>query len=97
MGKITTSCCTKQYMKHILMYTSSYCPYCENAERLLSEKGFDVIEKILVDENPKEREKMIQITGKRTVPQIFIDKSYIGGFDELRAIDLSGELDKILG
>jgi len=84
-------------MKHILMYTSSYCPYCENAERLLSEKGFDVIEKILVDENPKEREKMIQITGKRTVPQIFIDKSYIGGFDELRAIDLSGELDKILG
>jgi len=84
-------------MKHILMYTSSYCPYCENAERLLSEKGFDVIEKILVDENPKERDTMIQITGKRTVPQIFIDKKYIGGFEELRAIDLSGELDKILG
>ena len=84
-------------MKHILMYTSSYCPYCENAERLLSEKGFDVIEKILVDDNPKERDTMIQITGKRTVPQIFIDKTYIGGFEELRAIDLSGELDKILG
>ena len=83
-------------MKHILMYTSSYCPYCENAERLLSEKGFDVIEKILIDENPKERETMMQITGKRTVPQIFIDKKYIGGFDELRAIDLSGELDKML-
>ncbi len=83
-------------MKHILMYSSSYCPYCENAERLLSEKGFDVTEKILIDESPKEREKMMKITGKRTVPQIFIDKTYIGGFDELRAIDLSGELDKML-
>ena len=83
-------------MKHILMYSSSYCPYCENAERLLSEKGSDVTEKILIDESPKEREKMMKITGKRTVPQIFIDKTYIGGFDALRAIDLSGELDKML-
>ncbi|MDC0127159.1 glutaredoxin 3 [Methylophilaceae bacterium] len=83
-------------MKHILMYTSSYCPYCENAERLLSEKGYDEIEKILVDENPKDLEKMIQITGKRTVPQIFIEKKHIGGFNELRAIDLSGELDRML-
>ena len=83
-------------MKNILMYSSSYCPYCTNAERLLFEKGFDVTEKILVDENPAELQKMMNITGKRTVPQIFIDKIYIGGFEELRALDLSGELDKIL-
>ena len=78
------------------MYTSSYCPYCVNAERLLSEKGINKIEKIRVDEDPKVLEKMIKITGKRTVPQIFIGKLYIGGFDELRASDLSGELDKLL-
>ncbi|MAS00057.1 MAG: glutaredoxin 3 [Nitrosomonadales bacterium] len=83
-------------MKNILMYTSSYCPYCVNAERLLSEKGINKIEKIRVDEDPKVLEKMIKITGKRTVPQIFIGKLYIGGFDELRASDLSGELDKLL-
>jgi len=78
------------------MYSSSYCPYCTNAEKLLFEKGFDVTEKILVDENPEELQKMMKITGKRTVPQIFIDNIYIGGFEELRASDLSGELDKIL-
>ena len=83
-------------MKNILMYSSSYCPYCINAEKLLFEKGFDITEKILVDKNPEELKKMMKITGKRTVPQIFIDKIYIGGFEELRAADLSGELDKIL-
>ena len=83
-------------MKNILMYSSSYCPYCTNAEKLLLEKGFDITDKVLVDENPDELEKMMKITGKRTVPQIFIDKIYIGGFEELRASDLSGELDKIL-
>ena len=83
-------------MKNILMYSSSYCPYCTNAEKLLFEKGFDLTEKILVDENPAELQKMMKITGKRTVPQIFIDKIYIGGFEELRALDLSGELDRIL-
>jgi glutaredoxin 3 len=83
-------------MKNIKMYTSSYCPYCANAEKLLSEKGFKIIEKIPVDEDPRALEKMIKITGKRTVPQIFIDKLYIGGFEELREFNLSGELDKIL-
>lgn len=83
-------------MKNIKMYTSSYCPYCANAEKLLSEKGFKIIEKIPVDEDPRALEKMIKITGKRTVPQIFIDKVYIGGFEELRESNLSGELDKIL-
>ena len=83
-------------MKNIKMYTSSYCPYCANAEKLLSEKGFKIIEKIPVDDDPRALEKMIKITGKRTVPQIFIDKVYIGGFEELRKFNLSGELDKIL-
>jgi glutaredoxin 3 len=83
-------------MKNILMYSSSYCPYCTNAEKLLLEKGFDITDKVFVDENPDELEKMMKITGKRTVPQIFIDEIYIGGFEELRASDLSGELDKIL-
>ena len=83
-------------MKNILMYTSSYCPFCANAERLLFEKGFDITEKIRIDEDPAELEKMIKITGKRTVPQIFIDNVYIGGFDELRASNLSGKLDKLL-
>ena len=78
------------------MYSSSYCPYCTNAEKLLLEKGFDITDKVFVDENPDELEKMMKITGKRTVPQIFIDGIYIGGFEELRASDLSGELDKIL-
>ena len=78
------------------MYSSSYCPFCKNAERLLEEKGFDVTQKILIDEDPNELEKMMKLTGKRTVPQIFIDDTYIGGFDELRASDLSGELDKLL-
>ena len=83
-------------MKNILMYTAAYCPYCANAERLLSEKGINIIQKIPVDQDPKELEKMIKKTGKRTVPQIFIGELHIGGFDELRASDLSGELDKIL-
>jgi glutaredoxin 3 len=83
-------------MKNIKMYTSSYCPYCANAEKLLSEKGFEIIEKIPVDEDLRALEKMIKITGKRTVPQIFIGKVYIGGFEELRKFNLSGELDKIL-
>ena len=83
-------------MKNIIMYSSSYCPFCTNAERLLEEKGFDVTQKILIDEDPNELKKMMKLTGKRTVPQIFIDNTYIGGFDELRASDLSGELDKLL-
>lgn len=79
------------------MYTSSYCPFCNNAEQLLINKGFDIDEKIYVDQDPEILSSMMKITGKRTVPQIFIGEDYIGGFDELRKIDLSGELDRILG
>ena len=84
-------------MKKIIMYTASYCPFCNNAEQLLSNKGFAIDEKIYVDQDPEVLSSMMKITGKRTVPQIFIGKNYIGGFDELRKIDLSGELDRILG
>ena len=84
-------------MKKIIMYTSSYCPFCNNAEQLLSNKGFVIDEKIYVDQDPEVLSSMMKITGKRTVPQIFIDENYIGGFDELRKIDLSGELDRMLG
>ena len=83
--------------KKIIMYTSSYCPFCNNAEQLLINKGFDIDEKIYVDQDPEILSSMMKITGKRTVPQIFIGENYIGGFDELRKIDLSGELDRILG
>jgi glutaredoxin 3 len=80
----------------IKMYTSNYCPYCMNAERLLKNKGYDIHEKVFVDQDPMILEKMIELTGKRTVPQIFIEDHYIGGFDDLRKVDASGELDKIL-
>ena len=83
-------------MKKILMYTSNFCPYCTNAEKLLSEKGVDNINKIKVDEDRNTLEEMIQKTGKRTVPQIFIGNIYIGGFEDLRKCDQSGELDKLL-
>ncbi len=83
-------------MKKIIMYSSNFCPYCTNAERLLSEKGFDNIEKIKIDEDQSLLEDMIQKTGKRTVPQIFIGNNYIGGFEDLRKCDQSGELDKLL-
>ena len=83
-------------MKKIIMYTSNFCPFCKNAEQLLSNKGFMIDQKIFVDQDPKMLDSMMKITGKRTVPQIFIGDNHVGGFDELRKIDLSGELDKIL-
>ena len=78
------------------MYTSAFCPYCVNAERLLTSKGVTTINKIRVDLQPELRVEMIQKTGRRTVPQIYIGEKYIGGFAELRALDLSGELDGLL-
>lgn len=78
------------------MYTSAFCPYCVNAERLLTSKGVTTINKIRVDLQPELRVEMIQKTGRRTVPQIYIGEKYIGGFAELRALDLSGELEGLL-
>ncbi len=83
-------------MANIVMYTSAVCPYCINAERLLASKGVTEINKIRVDLQPEKREEMIAQTGRRTVPQIFIDDRHIGGFDDLRALDLAGGLDPLL-
>lgn len=77
------------------MYTSAYCPYCMNAERLLASKGVSVT-KIRVDLEPEQRVIMMERTGRRTVPQIYIDDRHIGGFDDLRALDLAGGLDPLL-
>ncbi len=84
-------------MAHIMMYTSAYCPYCANAERLLQSKGVTEIEKIRIDMEPEKRVEMMEKTGRRTVPQIYIDDRHIGGFDDLRALDLAGGLDPLLG
>lgn len=84
-------------MAHVVMYTSAYCPYCANAERLLASKGVKDIEKIRIDIEPEKRVEMMEKTGRRTVPQIYIDDKHIGGFDDLRALDLAGGLDPLLG
>lgn len=83
-------------MPKVLMYSTAVCPYCINAERLLLSKGVQEIEKIRVDLAPEQRVEMMQKTGRRTVPQIYIGDQHIGGFDDLRALDLAGELDPLL-
>ncbi len=83
-------------MPKILMYTSAVCPYCMNAERLLKNKGVMEIDKIRIDLQPELRAEMMEKTGRRTVPQIYIGARHVGGFDDLRALDLAGELDKLL-
>ena len=83
-------------MAKVVMYTSAYCPYCVNAERLLSSKGVTEIEKIRVDESPEDKIAMMEKTGRRTVPQIYINNQHVGGFDDLRALDLAGGLDAML-
>ena len=85
-------------MPRILMYSTRVCPYCIRAEQLLAKKGIssDKIEKIRVDEKPELREEMTRITGRRTVPQIFIGERHVGGFDDLAELDADGELDALL-
>lgn len=81
----------------IVMYTTSYCPYCLRAKRLLVErKGMQIIE-INVEQDPVKKEEMLALSnGRRTVPQIFINSQHIGGCDDLEALEHSGELDKLL-
>lgn len=83
-------------MTNIVMYTTAVCPYCINAERLLNSKGVKDINKIRIDLQPELRQDMMQKTGRRTVPQIYIGDQHIGGFDDLRALDMAGGLDKLL-
>lgn len=83
-------------MMKVVMYSTAVCPYCVNAERLLLSKGVQEIEKIRVDLAPEQRIEMMEKTGRRTVPQIYIGEKHVGGFDDLRALDLAGELDALL-
>ncbi len=79
------------------MYTTAYCPYCQRAERLLAAKGIEDIERIRVDLEPGRRKEMMERSGRRTVPQIWIGDAHIGGYDELAALDRAGRLDSLLG
>ena len=83
-------------MPKVLMYASGVCPYCARAEMLLKSKGVTDIEKIRVDLDSRQRDEMIQKTGRRTVPQIFIGGTHVGGYDELAALDHAGKLDPLL-
>ncbi len=81
---------------HVIMYTTAVCPYCVRAERLLESKGVTAIEKVRVDLDPEQRMLMMQKTGRRTVPQIYIGDTHVGGFDDLYALDQAGGLAPLL-
>jgi glutaredoxin 3 len=81
---------------HVTLYSTAVCPYCVRAERLLEAKGVTGIEKIRVDLDPQQRMLMMQKTGRRTVPQIYIGDTHVGGFDDLYALDQAGGLDPLL-
>jgi glutaredoxin 3 len=83
-------------MAKVLMYSTGVCPYCVRAEQLLLRKGVAEIDKIRVDLDPARREEMMARTGRRTVPQIYIGETHVGGFDELAALDRAGGLDPLL-
>ncbi len=83
-------------MPQVKMYCTAVCPYCQLAEKLLNKKGVTQIEKIRVDLDPVQREEMMKITGRRTVPQVFIGDHHVGGFDDLSALDAEGGLDPLL-
>ena len=80
----------------ITMYSTGVCPYCHRAEALLKSKGVQVDEKIRIDLDPAQRDVMMQKTGRRTVPQIYIGERHVGGFDDLAALDRAGGLDPLL-
>ena len=81
---------------HVLMYSTGVCPYCTMAERLLKSKGIEEIEKVRIDLDMEQRNVMMQKTGRRTVPQIYIGDTHVGGFDDLAALERLGTLDALL-
>jgi glutaredoxin 3 len=83
-------------MKPVKMYTTAVCPYCIRAKQILKARGVDQIDEIRVDTLPDERMKMMEITGRRTVPQIFIGDTHVGGCDDLQALDSRGGLMPLL-
>jgi len=83
-------------MKHIRVYSGPNCPYCDMAKALLRRKGIE-FEEIDVEVHPEEMQKVVEQTGKQTIPQIFIDDFHVGGFDDLNAYEQLGKLDALLG
>ena len=83
-------------MQSVKMYTTAVCPYCIRAKQILKARGVAQIEEIRVDQDPRQRRVMMDITGQRTVPQIFIGATYVGGCDELMALDGRGGLTPLL-
>ena len=83
-------------MAAVKMYSTGACPYCQMAERLLVSKGVAAIDKIRVDLDPAKRAEMMERTGRRTVPQIYIGETHVGGYEDLAALDQAGKLDSLL-
>lgn len=83
-------------MPAITMYTTAVCPYCQMSKALLKQKGITEINEIRIDTDPKVRDEMMQRTGRRTVPQIYIGETHVGGFDDLNALNQAGKLDPLL-
>lgn len=83
-------------MPQVVIYTTQTCPYCERARRLLQRKGV-AFQEISVEDDPKRWDEMVARSGRQTVPQIFIDDFHVGGYDDMVALDLEGELDSRLG
>lgn len=83
-------------MPTILMYSTGTCPFCIRAEQLLARKGIAIDQKIRIDLDPAQRDAMMQRTGRRTVPQIYVGDFHVGGFDDLAALDREGKLDTLL-
>jgi glutaredoxin 3 len=83
-------------MQPVKMYTTQVCPYCIRAKALLKQRGVEAIEEIRIDLDPVQRDHMMSVTGRRTVPQIFIGDTHVGGCDELMALDQQGTLLPLL-
>jgi glutaredoxin 3 len=80
----------------VIMYSTQVCPYCQMAERLLKSRGVEHVEKVLIDKDPTRRDEMMTRTGRRTVPQVFIGETHVGGYDDLSALDRAGGLSPLL-
>jgi len=83
-------------MNAVRMYTTQVCPYCVRAKSLLKQRGVEAIDEVRIDLDPGQRDQMIALTGRRTVPQIFIGDTHVGGCDDLMALDRSGGLQPLL-
>lgn len=84
-------------MQAVKMYTTAVCPYCIRAKQVLKSKGVEQIEEVRIDVDPQARMQMMEATGRRTVPQIFIGDTHVGGYDDMMALDGRGELMPLLG